>query len=224
MNELMSAFLNVEILKQVWPLLLEGFWMTVKLAVVALPLSLMLGVMIAVAQDIDNRLIRGLIVIYVDVMRAFPPLVLLIFIFYGLPMTGIRLGEFFAAVLALVLNGSSYFSEILRAGFESVSTGQREAARSTGLSWAQSTAYVVMPQGTRNVLPDLVSNTVELAKQTSIASVVALQELLRSAQIAQGLTYNATPLVVAALVYFMLFWPFVRLISRMQNDSAALRH
>lgn len=224
MNDLMNAFLNLEILKQVAPLLLEGFWMTLKLAAVALPLSLVLGAAIAVAQDVESRLIRGLIVIYVDVMRAFPPLVLLIFIFYGLPMTGIHLGEFLAAVLALVLNGSSYFSEILRAGLDSVPKGQREAARSTGMSWSQSTAYVVMPQGARNVLPDLVSNTVELAKQTSIASVVALQELLRSAQIAQGLTYNATPLVVAALVYFLLFWPFVRLISRLQNDSARLQH
>ena len=97
--------------------------------------------------------------------------------------------------------------------------GQREAARSTGLSWLQSMTYVVVPQGTRNVLPDLVSNTVELVKQTSIASAVALQELLRSAQIAQGLLYNPTPLVAAAIVYFLMFWPFVRLVSRMQNKT-----
>ena len=95
-----------------------------------------------------------------------------------------------------------------------------EAARSTGLSWYKSMIHVVVPQGTRNVLPDLISNTVELAKQTSIASVVALQELLRGAQIAQGLTYNTTPLVVAALIYFIIFWPFVRLISRLQNTPS----
>lgn len=222
MSDLIDAFMNLEILRQVAPLLVEGFWMTLKLTAVTLPLSLLVGGLIAVSQDVHSPILRGLIVAYVDVMRAFPPLVLLIFIFYGLPMLGANLSEFSAAVLALVLNGSSYFAEIFRAGLESVPKGQREAARSTGMSWGQSTAYVVMPQGVRNVLPDLVSNTVELAKQTSIASVVALQELLRSAQIAQGLTYNATPLVVAALVYFILFWPFVRMISRLQNNPAAM--
>jgi polar amino acid transport system permease protein len=159
------------------------------------------------------------LVAYVDTLRAIPPLVLLIFIFFGLPFLGVSLGEFSAAVLALTLNGSSYFAEIFRAGLESVPKGQREAARSTGLSWLQSITYVVAPQGTRNVLPDLVSNTVELFKQTSIASAVALQELLRSAQIAQGLLYNPTPLVAAAIVYFLMFWPFVRLVSRMQNKT-----
>jgi polar amino acid transport system permease protein len=78
----------------------------------------------------------------------------------------------------------------------------------------------VVPQGTRNVLPDLISNTVELVKQTSIASAVALQELLRSAQLAQGLLYNPTPLIAAAIVYFLMFWPFVRLVSRLQNRTA----
>ena len=82
-------------------------------------------------------------------------------------------------------------------------------------------SYVVIPQGARNVLPDLVSNTVELVKQTSIASVVALQELLRSAQIAQGLVYNPTPLVAAAAIYLLMFWPFVRIVSRLQRKSVA---
>ena len=221
MNDFLNTFFNLEILRQVSPLLIEGFWMTLRLAAVAIPLSLILGAAIAVAQDTRSRLLRGLIVAYVDLMRAIPPLVLLIFIFYGLPMMGLSFGEFSAAVLALVLNGSSYFSEIFRAGLESVPNGQREAARSTGMSWAQSTLHVILPQGVRNVLPDLISNTVELAKQTSIASVVALQELLRGAQIAQGLTYNTTPLVVAALAYFIVFWPFVRMVSRLQNTPGA---
>jgi polar amino acid transport system permease protein len=81
-------------------------------------------------------------------------------------------------------------------------------------------ASVVIPLGTRAVLPDLASNTLELAKETSIASAVALQELLRSAQIAQGITYNPTPLVAAALIYLAAFWPVVRLVSRLQKRDA----
>jgi polar amino acid transport system permease protein len=219
MSELVNTFFNLEILREVWPLLLEGLWLTLALAAVAVPLSIAIGLAIAVAQDLHSKVLRMVLVAYVDTLRAIPPLVLLIFIFFGLPFLGLRLGEFPAAVLALTLNGSSYFAEIFRAGIESVPQGQREAARSTGLTWFQSMAYVVAPQGTRNVLPDLVSNTVELFKQTSIASAVALQELLRAAQIAQGLLYNPTPLVAAAIVYFLMFWPFVRLVSRMQNKT-----
>jgi polar amino acid transport system permease protein len=220
MNELVTTFFNFDVLAQVWPLLLQGLWMTLALAVVAVPLSVLVGIAIAMAQDVPSKLLRFLLIAYVDVLRAIPPLVLLIFIFFGLPFLGLKLNEFTAAVLALTLNGSSYFAEIFRAGIESVPKGQREAARSTGLSWYQTMAYVVVPQGTRNVLPDLVSNTVELVKQTSIASAVALQELLRSAQLAQGLLYNPTPLVAAAIVYFLMFWPFVRLVSRLQNRTA----
>lgn len=220
MDELVTTFFNLDVLKQVWPLLLQGFWMTLGLAVVAVPLSVLAGIAIAMAQDVPSKLLRFLLIAYVDVMRAIPPLVLLIFIFFGLPFLGLKLNEFTAAVLALTLNGSSYFAEIFRAGLESVPKGQREAARSTGLSWYKSMIYVIVPQGTRNVLPDLISNTVELVKQTSIASAVALQELLRSAQLAQGLLYNPTPLIAAAIVYFLMFWPFVRLVSRLQNRTA----
>jgi polar amino acid transport system permease protein len=219
MSELVTTFFNLNVLREVWPLLVEGLWLTLALAAVAVPLSIVIGLVIAVAQDLRSTPLRMVLVAYVDTLRAIPPLVLLIFIFFGLPFLGLSLGEFSAAVLALTLNGSSYFAEIFRAGLESVPKGQREAARSTGLSWLQGITYVVAPQGTRNVLPDLVSNTVELVKQTSIASAVALQELLRSAQIAQGLLYNPTPLVAAAIVYFLMFWPFVRLVSRMQNKT-----
>lgn len=219
MNEVVDTFFNIEVLAQVWPLLGQGFLLTLALSAVTVPLAVGLAILVAVAQDLPSRLLRGVLEIYTDVMRAFPPLVLLIFIFFGLPFLGVQLNGFVAAVLAMTLNGSSYFGEIFRAGLESVSRGQREAARSTGLSWSQSMIHVVIPQGSRNVMPDLVSNTVELVKQTSIASVVAQQELLRSAQLAQGLTYNPTPLIAAALIYFIMFWPFVRIVSRMQRKS-----
>ena len=221
MAEFAATFFNIDVLKAVWPLLLQGLWMTLALAAVVVPLSVAFGVAIAALQDLPSRLLRLLLVAYVDVLRSIPPLVLIIFIFFGLPFLGLHLNQFAAAVLALTLNGSSYFAEIFRAGIGSVPVGQREAARSTGLTWLQAMTGVVVPQGTRNVLPDLISNTVELVKQTSIASAVALQELLRSAQLAQGLTYNPTPLVAAAILYFVMFWPFVRLVSRLQNRVVA---
>lgn len=215
--ELLDAFFHGPTLIKVWPLLAKGLWLTLQLAVVIVPLAALIGLLIAVIYHQHYKWVNRFLILYIDFMRAFPPLVLLIFIYYGFPFLGIELSEFPATVLALVLNGSSYFAEIFRAGLESVPPGQDEAARSTGLNAGQAMAYVVVPQGVRNVLPDLTSNTLEVIKQTSIASAVALQELLRSAQIGQGLTYNQTPLIAAAIIYFLLLWPLVRVISRMQK-------
>src|SRR5205823_4521035 len=107
---------------------------------------------------------------------------------------------FGSVALAFFLNTSSYYGEILRAGIESVPRGQLEAARSTGLSALQTMAWVVLPQAVRNVVPDLISNTLEVIKLTSIASVVALPELLHAAREAQALTYNATPIIAAGII------------------------
>jgi len=119
--------------------------------------------------------------------------------------------------IGFFLNTGAYYGEILRAGIESVPRGQTEAARSTGLTRLQTMAYVVLPQAVRNVMPDLVGNTVEVVKLTSIASVVALPELLFQARQAQGVTYNASPVMAAAIIYFVLLWPAVRLLSRLET-------
>ncbi len=215
--DLIDTFFNPDVLAASWPLLLQGLWLTVRLAAIIVPLAAALGLLIACAHYQRHRWLNRLILLYVDFFRAFPPLVLLIFIYYGLPFLGLPLDEFTATVLALVLNSSGYFAEIFRAGLESVAPGQNEAARSTGLTARQAMMHVIVPQGVRNVVPDLASNTLEAIKQTSIASAVALPELLRTAQIAQGQTYSQTPLIAAALIYFILLWPLVRAISRMQK-------
>jgi polar amino acid transport system permease protein len=98
-----------------------------------------------------------------------------------------------------------------------------EAARSTGLSRLQALAYVVVPQATRNVLPDLIGNSIEVVKLTTLASVVALPELLRVARDAQSLLYNPSPVVLAALIYLALLWPLVRLLSRLEHKSMMSR-
>jgi polar amino acid transport system permease protein len=219
---LVRSFFNVEILAEAWPILLSGFWMTLLLTVVVVPLGIAAGLAIALAGRARSRLIRALTVMYVDFFRAFPPLVLLMFIAYGLPFLDIRIGAFGSVALSFLLNTSSYYGEILRAGIESVPRGQSEAARSTGLSGLQAMAHVVLPQAVRNVLPDLISNTLEVIKLTSIASVVALPELLHAAREAQALTYNATPIIAAGIIYLVCLWPLVRLLSRFEHRSIAL--
>lgn len=220
MDVLLENFFNVSVFLETYPYILRGLWVTAQLVAVIVPIAIAVGLGVATLHALHIRFLNPLLVLYVDLLRAFPPLVLLILLYFGLPFVGLELASFVAVALALVLNGSSYYGEIFRAGIESVTAGQWEAARSTGLGMGQTLVFVILPQAVRSVLPPLATNTLELIKATSIASVVALPELLRSARIAQGMVYNPTPLMVAALVYFLLLWPFVRLLSRLERQVA----
>jgi len=222
MELLVKSFFNLDILAQAWPFLLQGFWMTVKLTMVVVPIGVAGGLTVALLSTVKSRIIRWTVVVYVDFFRAFPPLVLLMFIAFGLPFLKVDLGAFGAVALAFLLNTSSYYGEIFRAGIESIPRGQYEAARSTGLSAAQTMTHVVVPQATKNVTPDLISNTLEVVKLTSLASVVALPELLFAARQAQSVTYNATPIIAAGIIYLVCLWPLVRLLSRFEHKQIAM--
>ncbi len=223
MDSLALNFFNWGILQQAWPYLLKGLGMTVLLCVVVIPLGVAGGLTVALASRARRRWVRWLVIAYVDLFRAFPPLVLLMFVAFGLPFLGLDLPAFVAVALAFLLNTSSYYGEIFRAGIESIARGQSEAARSTGLSRWQAMRHVVIPQAVRNVLPDLVGNTLEVVKLTSIASVVALPELLYAARQAQSVTYNATPIIAAGIIYLVCLWPLVRLLSRFEHKQLAMR-
>ncbi len=223
MEPLLENFFNLAVLLKVYPLLLKGLWMTVKLCLVVVPLGVAGGLVVAVTYSFRVRWLNWLLIAYVDFFRSFPPLVLLILVFYGLPFIGLEVPNFVAVLIAFFLNTSSYYGEIFRAGIESVGRGQWEAARSTGLDALRTMAYVILPQATRNVAPDLTSNTLEVIKFTALASVVALPELLRMGRVAQGITYNPTPLIVVALIYLAMLWPLVRLLSRMERRMLAKR-
>jgi len=217
MELLLENFFNIEIMRQAMPLLLRGLRMTLLLCVVVIPLGLLGGLALAIAGTSRSRNVRMAVVCWVDFFRAVPPLVLLIFVYSGLPFAGLEITPFAAVCVAFLLNNSSYYAEILRAGIESIGRGQSEAARSTGLGPGQTLGYVVLPQAVRNVLPDLLSNTIEVVKLTSLASVVALQELLYAADMARSVTYNSSPIVLAAGFYLLLLWPVVRLLSRLEH-------
>ncbi|MEM1266712.1 MAG: amino acid ABC transporter permease [Pseudomonadota bacterium] len=221
MERFVEQFLNLEIMMAAWPMILQGFGMTVLICAVVIPLGLTGGLLAALGSLSGRRPLRWTVIALVDVFRAFPPLVLLIFIYAGLPFTGLRLSPFAAVAIAFFLNNSAYYGEIFRAGIQSVGAGQSEAARSTGLTGPQTLAYVVLPQAVRNVLPDLLSNTVEVVKLTSLASVVSLGEMLHQADLARSVTYNASPIVLVAGIYLVLLWPLVRLVSHFERRLAS---
>jgi polar amino acid transport system permease protein len=219
----LDNFANWESLVLIWPLLWQGLQLTALLAVVTLPIAIAVGLLIAVAYSFHKKWLNVALLVWIDLFRSFPVLVLLILIFYGLPFLGLRLPSFAACVLALVLNNSGYYGEIFRAGIESIPLGQREAARALGLHPVKVIFLVVLPQAIAKVLAPLASNSLELVKSTSIAAMVALPELLRSARVAQEQTYNPTPLTAAAILFFVLLWPFARWVAKLERDMLMRR-
>lgn len=217
---MVDQFFNLGIMWQALPYLLYGLGVTLLLTAVLAPLGILLGLALALASNTRNRVLRVIVRSSVNVFRALPPLVLIIFIFSALPFLGIRLPALFAVTVALLVNCGAYYCEILRAGLTSVPAGQVEAARSTGLGAAQTLRYVTLPQAVRNVLPDLSSNTIEVVKATSLASIIGVQELLYLAGVARSITYNASPIVLASIMYLIVLLPAVRLAGRLGQRPA----
>jgi len=219
----LDLFFNLDIMRQAFGFLLQGLGVTLVLCAAVVPAATLAGLAIAVLAALRRPWLTRTLIVYVDVLRALPPLVLLIFVYNAPPFMGYKISEFTAVLVALTLSGSSYYGEIFRAGVESIGRGSWEAARSTGLTWAQTMAWVILPQAVRNVLPDLISNSLEVVKLTSLASVVALHELMYAARSAQQVTFNYSPLVLAVFMYFVILWPFVRLLSRLEHQKIAAR-
>jgi polar amino acid transport system permease protein len=217
LSDFIESFANWDSLVQVDWLLLQGWRVTILLAAVSLPLAMLGGLATALGYFAGGRWVRWRLLGLIDIFRAFPVIVLLILIYYGLPFLGVRLSNFAAVVLALVLNNAAYFGEIFRAGLLAVPATQTEAARALGLGPWQAMRLVVLPQAVRRVVAPLATNAMELIKETSIAAMVALPELLRSARVGQEQTYNPTPLIAAAAIYAVLLWPLARLTARLER-------
>ena len=223
MELFLENFANLDSLRDIYPLLLQGVELSVLLALVSLPLALAAVLLIAVLYSFEHRGVQAMLLVYIDLFRSFPVIVLLVLIYFGLPFFGLKLGGFAAVVLALVLNNSGYFGEIFRAGIRSVPQGQRDAARALGFRPATLIFTIVLPQAIRNVLAPLASNSLKLVKSTSIAAMVALPELLRSARVAQEQTYNPTPLMAAAVIFFVALWPMARWVARLERRMLVRR-
>jgi polar amino acid transport system permease protein len=149
--------------------------------------------------------------------------VLLIVIYYALPFLGIRLAPFAAATAAISLVAAAYSAEIFRAGIEAIPSGQIDAARALGLSWWLTFRLVVLPQAVRIIVPPLTGNAINIIKDTALASVVALPDLLKQATQAQALAANPSPLIGAALIYLAILLPLVRIVAHLEHRHATAR-
>ena len=166
---------------------------------------------------------RWIAIGYIDLFRAMPMLVILILIYYALPFLGVRFSSWTSAVLAFSLVMGAYSAEVFRAGVEGVPRGQFEAAATLGLPFVATLRLVILPQAIRAIIPPMTGNCVSMFKDTSLASTVALPELLNEATNSQALYANPSPLIMAAVIYVIFLWPMVRLVSVMERRLAGGR-
>jgi polar amino acid transport system permease protein len=216
-----ETFLNVDVLAATWRLLLQGLLVTLQLAAAAVVFGMPAGLLLCCLRLYAPRPVAAAAIVYIDVFRAMPMLVLLILIYFGLPFMGVRLSSFTAATLGLAMALAAFSAEVFRAGIQGVPKGQVEAAQALGLHFFSTMRLVVLPQALRLVVPPLTSNCIGIVKETSLASTVALSELLKQGNDAQALSANPTPLLGVAAIYLALLWPMVRVVDRLERRSRA---
>jgi len=209
MDVFLDTFFNAEVLAQYAPSIMQGALVTVLLSVLIVIFGTVLGAALACLRAYRFPAIAPVIVIYADIFRALPPLVLILLIFFGLPNIGIVLSAPLVLFLVLSLVLGAFAEEIVWAGITATPKGQWEAARSTGLSFTQALTRVVLPQAVRMVIPPLTNRAIVITKMTALGMVIGVPDILGQASTAQSFSANASPLTLAAIAYVILFLPFV---------------
>ena len=208
-SRFLQTFFKWELIERYSPAILKGVVVTIEIALAVVITGILLGLALAVVRAFRVLAINALIVVFVDVLRALPPLVLILLVYFGLPNIGINLPSFAALWLVLALVLAAFAEEIFWAGILSIPKGQWEAARSTGLSFLGTLVYVVLPQAIRLTIPPLTNRTIAITKNTALGTVIGVGEILNQATTAESFSGNATPLMMGAIAYVVLFIPVV---------------
>ncbi len=202
----------MEIIAKIVVPMLGGSRITLGIFCLTLVMSLPLGLFVSLGHKSRWRAVRYAIEFYIWIMRGTPLMLQLLFVYFALPMVGIRFSDMTAALVAFTLNYAAYFAEIFRAGIESIDKGQYEAARMLGMSPLHTMVRIILPQVVRRVLPPVSNETINLVKDTSLIYVLAMNDLLRVARTIVQREFDMTPFLVAAVFYlvmtFVLAWAF----------------
>ncbi|WPZ33089.1 amino acid ABC transporter permease [Thalassobaculum sp. OXR-137] len=207
MERFLDQFFNLEVMARYLPDVAAGFVVTIQLALSVIVTGLALGLVLAMVRAFQIRPVNWLIILFVDLFRALPPLVILIIFYFGLPFVGITMSAFVISWVVLASVLAAFAEEIYWAGITSVNKGQWEASRSTGLGFTQTLFYVVIPQAIRMTIPPLTNRTIAITKNTALASVVTVEEMLTVAQTSLAYAANTSPLTMAAIGYLLIFFP-----------------
>ena len=189
------------------PQMLMGTVDTLRLFFITIVLAIPLGILLAFCRVSSLKLLRDVVAAYVYVLRGTPLMLQLLFVYFGLPfipVIGVRLDDFPAAVLAFVLNYGAYFCEIFRAGLQAIPRGQFEAAKTLGMNYAQTMKRIILPQVFKIILPPVSNETITLVKDTSLIYVLAMNDLLRTTRNLVQRDFNIMPFVVAAVFYLVM--------------------
>jgi polar amino acid transport system permease protein len=208
-SRFLDTFFNWTIIARYFPAIMKGVVVTIEIAGAVVVTGTLLGLMLAIVRTLRMLPVNALIVIFVDAFRALPPLVLVLLVYFGLPNIGINLPSFAVLWLVLSLVLTAFAEEIFWAGILSIPKGQWEAARSTGLGFLATLAYIVLPQAIRLTVPPLTNRTIAITKNTALGTVIGVGEILNQATTAQSFSGNATPLMMGAIAYVILFIPVV---------------
>jgi polar amino acid transport system permease protein len=211
-----QTFFNPKIGWNYLPEVLLGLWLNIRILFFAAIGVAIFATLIAIIRTLRGAIffpLRVIVTVYTDLFRGMPLIIILYLVGFGIPALGVfpRIAPEVLGTIALILTYSAYVSEVLRAGMEAVHPSQRLAARSLGLSHAQTLRMIVLPQGVRKVLPALVNDFVSMQKDVGLVSILGAIDAVRAAQIGEADTYNFTPYVVAGLLFVVISWPLIRL-------------
>ncbi|EEM18514.1 MULTISPECIES: amino acid ABC transporter permease [Bacillus] len=195
--------------------LLKGLLVTLEIAVVAILLSFIIGSIVGTLRYAKIPVVSQLLAFIVEIIRNLPLLLIIFFTYFALPEAGLKLEITTAAIVALTIFEAAMISEIVRSGLLSIEKGQIEAARASGLSYTQTLWHIILPQALRRMVPPLVSQFISLLKDTSLAVVISLPELMHNAQIINGqnVNYMIPTLLLVACMYFVVNYS-LSLVSR----------
>ncbi len=208
-NRFVEVFANQAIFEQYWRSIASGAWVTLQIAAAVIITGIALGLLLASVRFYRVRAVNFFIVVFVDMLRALPPLVIILLTFFGLPNLGLSLDAFTVLWLVLSLVLAAFAEEIFWAGLLSVPKGQWEAARSTGLGFTQALLFVCLPQAIRLTVPPLTNRTIAITKNSALGTVIGVPEILNQASTAQSFSGSGTPLFMGAIAYLLIFIPFV---------------
>lgn len=209
LERFLDTFFNAAVIERYLPSILSGFVVTLQLALIVVVTGTLLGLLLAAVRAYRIAPVNVLIIGFADVFRALPPLVLILIAYFGLPNVGVSLSAFMVIWLVLGLALAAFAEEIFWAGILSIGKGQWEAARCTGLTFTQTLFHVVLPQAVRLTVPPLTNRAIAVTKSTALGMVIGLADILGEATTAQSFSGNASPLMLAAIAYTVLFLPLV---------------
>lgn len=204
---------SFQVILDALPMLLKGALITFKIVIISLPIAFLIGLITGLMSVSTNRFLRTISTFYVDIIRGTPLLVQIFFIYFGLPaFLDIRIPAEVAGIIAISLNAGAYISEIFRAGINSINKGQMEASRSLGLSKWLTMRLIILPQAIRRMVPTFVNQFIVSIKDTSLLSVIGINELTQSGEIIMSSNFRAFEIWgVVGVFYFIIIYALSQL-------------